>query len=53
MKQHIVTRKGDYRRVLDRMIRFIAPYTFTHFGTTGSTALSLLHTLTSSPLHTH
>jgi hypothetical protein len=34
-----------YRRVLDWMIGFIAPYTFTHFGTTGYTALSLFYTL--------
>jgi hypothetical protein len=39
------------RRVLDRMIGFIAPYTFTQFETTGNTALSLFYTLSSSPLH--
>jgi hypothetical protein len=35
------------------MIGFIAPSTFTQFGTTGTTALSLFYTLSSSPLHTH
>jgi hypothetical protein len=38
---------------VDWMIDFIAPYTFTHLGTTGNTALSLLYTLYSSPLYTH
>jgi hypothetical protein len=40
-------------RGLDQMIVFIAPYTFTDFGTTGNTALSIFYTLSSSPLHTH
>jgi hypothetical protein len=35
------------------MIGFIAPYTFTQFGRTGNTALSLFYTLSSSPLQTH
>jgi hypothetical protein len=35
------------------MIGFIAPYTFTQFGTTGNTVLSLYYTLPSSPLLTH
>jgi hypothetical protein len=35
------------------MIGFIAPYTFTQFGITGNTALSLFCTLYSSPLHMH
>jgi hypothetical protein len=39
--------------VLDWMNGFIAPYTFTQFGITGNTALSLFYTLSSSPLHTH
>jgi hypothetical protein len=38
--------------VLEWMIAFIAPYTFTQFGTTTDTALSLFYTLSSSPLHT-
>jgi hypothetical protein len=41
------------RTVLDCLMRFIVPYTFTHFVTTGNTALSLFCTLSSSPLHTH
>jgi hypothetical protein len=31
------------------MIGYIAPYTFTQFGTTGNTALSLFYTLSRSP----
>jgi hypothetical protein len=50
---YIVTCRGDYRRVLDWMIGFIAPCTFTQLGTTGNTALSLFCTLSCSPLHTH
>jgi hypothetical protein len=42
-----------YKRGLGWMTGFIAPYTFTQFGTTGNTALSLFYTLSSSPLHTH
>jgi hypothetical protein len=41
--------------LLDCMIGFIAPYTFTQFSTTNNirTTLSLFYTLSSSPLHTH
>jgi hypothetical protein len=35
------------------MIGFIDIYTFTQFGITGNTTLSLFYTLSSSPLHTH
>jgi hypothetical protein len=38
-----------YRRVLDRMIDIL----FTQLGATGNTALSLVYTLYSSPLHIH
>jgi hypothetical protein len=40
------------RRVLDWIIGFIAPYTFTQPGTTGNTAQSVVCTLSSSPLRT-
>jgi hypothetical protein len=40
-----------YRRVVDWMIDFIA-ILFTQFWTTGSTALLLICTLYTSPLHT-
>jgi hypothetical protein len=41
---YIVTCISDYRRVLDWTIGFIAPYTFTQFGTTGSnSAIDILH----------
>jgi hypothetical protein len=36
---------SDYRRVLDWMFGFIAPYTFIQFGTTGDcSAIAILHT---------
>jgi hypothetical protein len=41
-----------YRRVLDLMIGFIAPYTYIS-GLRAIIALSLIYTLYSSPLHTH
>jgi hypothetical protein len=41
------------RRVLDWIIGFITPYTFTKPGTTGNTAQSTFCTLSSSPLYTH
>jgi hypothetical protein len=34
-----------YKKGLDWMIGFVAPYTFTQFGTTDNTALSLFYTL--------
>jgi hypothetical protein len=42
----IVTCVSDYRRRLDWLIGFIAPYTFTHFGNTDSySAIAILRTL--------
>jgi hypothetical protein len=42
--KYIVTRRVTYIGGLDWMIGFIAPYTFTILGATGSTALSLSYT---------
>jgi hypothetical protein len=46
--QAILSRVGvTIRRGLDWMFGFIAPYTFTHFGTTGNySAIAILHTIT-------
>jgi hypothetical protein len=52
-REILLTLRMTIEGVLDWMIGFIAPYTFTQFGTTGNTALSLFCTLYTSPLHTH
>jgi hypothetical protein len=52
---NIVTCRGlrvTYRRGLDWMVEFTGTL-FTQHGTTGSTAVSLIYTLYSSPLHTY
>jgi hypothetical protein len=49
----IFTCISDYRRVLDRLVKFIVPYTSTQLGTIDNMALSLLYTLYSSLIRTH
>jgi hypothetical protein len=51
--RNILSRLGvTYRRVLDWMIGFIAPYTFTQFGTTGQySAIAILHTFQFAVAH--
>jgi hypothetical protein len=51
--KYIVTRWGvTYRRVLDWTVGFIAPYTFTKFGTTGNyRAIAILHILQFTVAH--
>jgi hypothetical protein len=43
---------GDYRRVLDWMIGFIAPYTFTTWDYRQYSAIADLHTLQFTVRHT-
>jgi hypothetical protein len=47
MSRILVTINGG----LDWIIGFIAPYTFTHFGTTGNTVLLIFYTYSSSLAH--
>jgi hypothetical protein len=51
----VLSRVGvNYRRVLDRMIGFNAPSTFTQLGTTGNkySSIDILHTLQFTVTHT-
>jgi hypothetical protein len=48
----VVTCRGDYRRVLDWMIGFIAPYTFTARDYRQYGAIADLHTLRFTVTHT-
>jgi hypothetical protein len=53
MMELLATCKDDYRRRLNWLIGFIAPYTFTQLGTRDNAALALVYILYSPPLHTH
>jgi hypothetical protein len=49
---NIITCISHYRRVLDCMIGFIAPHTFTQFGTTGKySTIVILHTFQFTVTH--
>jgi hypothetical protein len=49
----IVKCRGGYRRGFELVIWIYWHYTFTQLGPTGNTAVSLIYTHYSSPLHTH